>query len=119
AIVDAEQHELMGTIGEICSAAKRGHEMVAELIRLIEDTTSAPHLLGEVNEQINRISRHIEDLGLSRPALGALVRMFIMEKENMRGDDPVQLASEMGEIFAALDRRGRAFGDLFQAAARQ
>jgi len=92
--------------------AEQGLKLIDRLIQLINDTRSAPHLLGEVNNQINEIDRNIEELGLRHAIIGALVRIFVMEKENMRGEDPLLLASEMKELYQSLVARIKRFATL-------
>lgn len=113
AVVD---HRSEGTAGleEAVKAAAKGIEVSERLIELIRDVSSSPHLLGEVNNQINAINRHIEDIGLTYPMLGALVRMFVMERQNMQGKDAALLALDMKEIYENLRRRGQKFAKLFK-----
>ena len=113
AVID---HRAEGTAGldEAINAAVKGVEVSERLVELIRNVSSPPSLLGEVNSQINAINRHIEDIGLAYPMLGALVRMFVMEQQNMQGADPVHLASEMKQIYENLRRRGQKFAKLFK-----
>ena len=113
AVID---HRSEGTAGldEAINAAVKGVEVSERLIELIRDVSSPPQLLGEVNNQINVINRHIEDLGLTHPMLGALIRMFVMERQNMQGADPVALAGDMKHIYENLRRRGQKFAKLFK-----
>lgn len=92
----------------------RGQLLLSELESLVKDKKSSPYRLGEVNDAIDENDSNIESIGLSNPVLGALIRMFIMEKENMRGDDPLQLASEMRTLYGTLNARARKFGNLFE-----
>lgn len=89
--------------------SEEGRKLIDQLMGLIEDTKSPPQFLGQISTAINGLDRNIEELGLSCPILGALTRVFVMEKNNMRGDDPLLLASEMKELYQRLERRGRKF----------
>jgi ADP-heptose:LPS heptosyltransferase len=86
-----------------------------ELKALIRDTRSPARRLGEVGNLINDTDVQIEDIGLRHAVLGALVRMFIMEKENLQGTDPLRLASDTEEIYRSLGRRAIRFAALFAA----
>jgi len=90
-----------------------GVTQLETLIGLIADTYGAPQELGRVNSRVNDISNKLEDLGRSCGPLGALMRMFVMERENLRGDDPLKLASQMRDIFSSLGDRGERFVKYF------
>lgn len=100
-------------IPELMELSKLGRDLLSELNNLILDPHSPPRRLGEVNAQLSEIDRQIENIGLRNSLLGALIRMFIMEKENMRGDDPLQLSRKMGDLYGTLEYRSEKFGKLF------
>ena len=91
----------------------QGIEHINKLIDLIRDELSPPHLLGVVNQAIEETDKSIEDIGLAHPFAGTIARLFIIEKENMRGNDPLILASEMKELYLSLGRRAERLGTLF------
>ena len=94
---------------ELLDTVAKGVATIERLIALIADVNSAPALLGECNAEIDQIDRDIENIGLRTPILGALIRMFIMEKQNMRGDNPQLLASEMKQLYLVLASRLKKF----------
>ncbi len=96
-------------VREIRQLADRGIGLLSELQRLIRDVQSPPRLLGELNEKVNQVDRELEDVGLSYPVLGAIVRMFVMEKENMRGEDPLALTDHMLGLYRVLFARALKF----------
>lgn len=101
--------EMSFALGQARKYSEDGKKLINQLMSLIEDAKSPPQLLGQINNAINGLDRNIEELGLSCPILGALTRVFVMEKNNMRGDDPLLLASEMKELYQRLERRGKKF----------
>jgi len=101
-------------LDELQAKAGHGIALIDELIRVIRDVGSPPRLLGELNAFISVLDRQIEELGLSVPPLGALIRMYIMEKENIRGNDPLILASQVKGLYQALQNRTAKFSHLFR-----
>ncbi len=95
-----------------------GVKLINDLTMLIHDRSSPPAKLGLINKGLEEIDRSLEELGLSYPVLGALTRVFILEKSNMRGEDPLLLASEMKGLYEILHRRSRKFGELFVSASQ-
>lgn len=107
-----EIEEGLPALKKLCAM---GVDALTELGQLIEDIHSPPKRLGEISALLEEINRNIENIGLSSPMLGALVRIFIMERENMRGDDTLLLASEMKELYQCLARRSSRFRHLYIA----
>ena len=110
---DAALRQTLGVDAAIDRCAL-GVSSIERLLELIANPNSPPHLLGETNRVIEENDAEIEKIGLSHPILGAMIRMFIMEKENMRGSDPTVLASQMKELYETLERRARSFSGLFE-----
>ncbi len=108
-----EQEPSLTALKEIIRLTETGMQHVTSLLGVIRDISSPPQLLGQLSRELEKIDRNLEEIGLSNPVLGALVRIFIMEKENMRGEDPHKLASEMKDLYQRLALRGRKFGKLF------
>lgn len=90
-----------------------GIKQIGNLLLLIDDIRSAPSMLGEANQKIEAVDRAIEECGLVNCVLGALSRMFIMEKQNLRGNDAKIIAMDTRQLYVRLDRRARKFGALF------
>ena len=112
--IEGEPPEFVSTgLKQAVELCERGKGLLGELEGLIRDLKSPPQRLGQVTEALEEIDKNIEHVGLSQPVLGALIRMFIMEKENMRGDDPLKLASEMRVLYDTLHYRANKFGKLF------
>lgn len=103
----------MKGLQDILGLIQEGQIAISELALLIQDEKSPAQKLGEVNYRVTQIDRNLEEIGLTYPILGALVRMFIMEKENMRGDNPLFLASEMKRLYQVLGTRTEKFHRFF------
>lgn len=101
------------TIVELCQL---GEHKLAELERCIADKTVPARVLGEKNAEVIQTDRMLEDLGHAEGALGALVRMFVMEKENLRGDDPFELVAATKALYQGLRRRSLLFFEAYKGA---
>ena len=99
----------LSALSEIDNLVKSGEGLISELNSLISDASSPPHLLGEMAKKIELNDRAIEEVGLSYPELGVLTRVFVMEKQNIRGSDAGKVASEMVGLYQSLQRRSRLF----------
>lgn len=99
---------------ELVSLANHGKELLHRLLAAVQDSRSPASILKDLNSSIQNVDKTIEEIGLSYPVTGALVRIFLMEKENLRGDDVRELASETTELYTRLVRRSRRFGQLFR-----
>lgn len=99
--------------------AERGISLVERLKVLIRDIKSPPKLLGETSSALTNLDREIEEFGLGYSGLGPLIRMFVLEKENMRGNDPLQLASEMEFLYETVIARTKKFAILCDHFSRQ
>ena len=96
-------------IQRIVEAAEQGKQGIERLKSLIVNHHARPADLGDVNDKIIEIDRHIEELGFHYAHLGPLARMFVFAKENLSGTDAYQLASQMGGIYDDLSRRSKKF----------
>ena len=112
-VLDGSYLEITRGVEALLIMTRNGVSLLDELTRLINDVSSPPKLLGEINAGISILDRQIEELGLAYPALGALVRMFIMEKENIRGNDPLILASQVKGLYQSLRWRTEKFSHIF------
>ena len=106
-------HDLFDGLNKICELTDEGTRCIGQLVAAINDLQTPPRRLGELNTRLQELDRTIETTSLSYPPLGALVRISIMEKENMRGDDPLMLARETQDIYSRLQRRSQRFAQLF------
>ncbi|MBP9838141.1 MAG: glycosyltransferase family 9 protein [Proteobacteria bacterium] len=77
------------------------------------DKTVGAKELSIINQQIHDVERRIEEVGLTNPVLGAMIRIFLMEKENIRGNDIVELASETRVVYQKLINRAVRFNHMF------
>jgi ADP-heptose:LPS heptosyltransferase len=89
----------------LSQCAEKGQVLIRDLIEVIKDERLPPCRLGELNVELSELDRVIETEGFRIGMLGPLVRMFVFEKENLEGADPVALASQMGRAYATLSRR--------------
>ncbi|MFN8388679.1 MAG: glycosyltransferase family 9 protein [Bdellovibrionota bacterium] len=106
-------HPNLEGIKNAIALTEQGIGLLGELSALVLDHSGSPHRLAEVSKQIQEVDTRIEEIGLSYPLIGALIRIFLMEKENLRGDDVLVLASKTKELYSRLERRGRRFANLF------
>lgn len=100
-------------LGPIVALSEKGRGLLRKLNALIADPNTLPAMLGETGSEIERVDKDIEEVGLAYPVLGALVRIFVMEKENLQGSDPLLLASETDRLYSRLAFRAKKFGKLF------
>jgi hypothetical protein len=92
-------------IAQLKLLARQGKDSIETLISLINDVLSPPRRLGEMSERLAKIDHEIELVGYHYGALEPVTRMFIFGKENLELEEPLALADEMGNIYAALERR--------------
>jgi hypothetical protein len=72
-----------------------------------------PGELEAVEAELALVDENLEKHSLTFPILGALVRIFIMEKENMRGKDLIELSNKTQIYYGDLERRVKKFKDYF------
>ncbi len=101
-------------LANITKVAKEGEAKIQELLKLVADSRSPAVALKTVGDELGQIDKEIEVLGFHHPELGPLSRMFIFAKENISGSDTQSLASQMGEIYANLARRGFKLSNYYQ-----
>ncbi len=84
---------------------------------LLKDNATNPigslNELQEISKNLNDIELEIEEISLTFPILGAVVRIFIMSKENIRGDNLVKLADDTKKLYEDLERRIINFGRFY------
>ena len=105
--------QLQDALLRVVSFSEASREHLTTLIRLIDDPNSPPHLLGETTIALSNLAREIELTALGNGVIGALVRMFVMEKENQRGNDPRTLTTETLEIHRRFESRCDRFWRLY------
>jgi len=59
----------------------------------------------DISTSLSKYETILEQLSLTFPILGAIIRIFIMEKENLRGEDILKLTDQSIEIYQSLERR--------------
>ena len=105
--------ELVPGLSELIELAKEGQKAILKLIDLILDPKSIAAELSQINQLIQEIDRSIEKMGFTYSMLGALARMFIMEKQNLRGSDTLKLANDTKQMYCQLQVRSEKFGRLY------
>jgi len=103
-------------LSEISACAERGQGLMSELKQLILDTRAPAAQLARVNSSVVELDREIEELGYRFGPFGALTRMFIFAKENLKGSDALSLASQMNSVYRDLSRRCEKFRQFYQEA---
>ncbi len=98
----------------IVDYAEQGTRLIQELSSYIKDLSAPVQGLSRVNVELSQLDIKIEEAGYNHQPLGPLARMFVFAKENISGTDALMLASQMGEIYRTLARRGRLLGSYFQ-----
>jgi ADP-heptose:LPS heptosyltransferase len=99
---------------EIAQCAERGQKLMGHLRSLILDVRAPASALQTINTEISDLDRNIEELGLHFGPLGPLMKMFLFAKENLKGSDPLDLASQMDSIYRDLGRRCEKFARYYQ-----
>jgi len=110
----AAKGEIETRLSEIIGICSSAEEKVGRLEAHIRDPRATARDLGEANLEIIRTDRALEDIGLSYGSIGALVRMFVMERENIRGDDPIQLTASTKQLYRNLSRRSVLFWERYR-----
>ncbi|HMO16821.1 MAG TPA: glycosyltransferase family 9 protein [Oligoflexia bacterium] len=86
-------------------------------LELLRNYAKNPHStageISAVSQELERIDSQIEQFSLIFPILGAIARIFIMEKENIRGEDIILLSEKAEELYRKLGERVKAFRKYF------
>jgi len=90
---------------DILNLCEDANKVLKRLIELAEDPNGPAQELQVISDSLTRIDLLLEQISLTFPILGAIVRIFIMEKENLRGDDIFILSEKSLQIYASLERR--------------
>jgi len=101
-------------LSDLASCATKGQRLMRDLAGLISDVRSPASKLTSISTEIVELDRKIEELGYHYSPFGALTRMFVFAKENLKGSDPAALASQMDGIYRDLGRRCEKFRDFYQ-----
>lgn len=107
--------EGMQGLEEIAACAHRGQELIRELDASIRDVRIPAATLGQINTQLTELDNRIEGLGYRFTPLESLSRMFLFAKENLKGTDALELASQMNRAYQDLERRCVKFASYFRA----
>ncbi len=110
----AAKGEIESKLSEIIGICSEAQDRVSKLEAYIRDPRATARDLGDANLEIIRTDRALEDIGLSYGSIGALVRMFVMERENIRGDDPIQLTASTKQLYRNLSRRSLLFWERYR-----
>ena len=100
-------------VEELLTLAEQGLGLCDDLIKAIRDSSVPAEILTQIEQALTETDRKIEEVGFSASAVSILVRMLVMEKENLRGDDPLYLVQKTAERFNNLLRRSKRFAALF------
>jgi ADP-heptose:LPS heptosyltransferase len=87
---------------QVCSDACKSLE---RLKKVASDPSIPAKELEHISVSLTRYEQLLEQLSLTFPILGAIIRIFIMEKENLRGEDIFKLTDESLVIYQTLERR--------------
>lgn len=98
---------------EMIELAEKAVKYLETLKEMALDHRRTAEEIQEVSEELSRIDTQIEQLSLIFPILGAIIRIFIMEKENLRGDDLILLSEQSKKIYESLGRRLNSFRKYF------
>jgi hypothetical protein len=101
-------------LAEIAQCAERGQRLMNQLKSLILDLKAPAASLQKINTEISDLDRNIEELGLHFGPLGPMMKMFLFAKENLKGSDPLDLASQMDSVYRDLGRRCEKFARYYQ-----
>jgi hypothetical protein len=99
---------------DIARCAERGQQLMQQLRDLILDVKAPAAALKTINSEISDLDRNIEELGLHFGPFGPLTKMFTFAKENLKGSDPLELASQMDSVYRDLGRRCDKYGKYYQ-----
>jgi len=99
--------EKLSGLSQVMSQAEEGVRLIEQLCALINDSRAPGASLGKVSNELNSLDKQIEQVGYHYPQLAPLTRMFIFGKENISGSDPLELASQMRDMYQSLSRRGK------------
>jgi ADP-heptose:LPS heptosyltransferase len=102
--------EICNPVVELCA---RGVKALETLKKLAMVGGGVPGELEAVEAELALVDENLEKHSLTFPILGALVRIFIMEKENMRGKDLIELSNKTQIYYGDLERRVKKFKDYF------
>lgn len=100
-------------LDRVIEAGEKGVQIINELEKAIRNTSTSAKVLGELSSNLTELDKSIEDLGFHYGGLGPLTRMFNFAKENLAGSDALALASEMGDVYRGLVRRGKKLGEYY------
>jgi ADP-heptose:LPS heptosyltransferase len=106
-------HPQIKGIDEIVRLLNSSLLVLDELRGLVLDPSGAPARLGELDAEVQELDKEIEEISLVYPMLGAIVRIWVMEKENLRGEDALSIVDDTITLYRRLLRRCGRFSELF------
>lgn len=89
------------------------------LIKVASDPKYPASMLGDISKRLSQIERNLEEISLTFPILGTIVRIFIIDKENIRGEDIFYLTQVTKSLYQDLERRLEKFRKYFVAYQKQ
>lgn len=108
-----KSHSLFPNSESIIELCKRAYKYLDLLKKNALDPNGSVVELQEISKNLSDIELEIEETSLTFPILGAVVRIFIMSKENIRGDNLVKLADDTKKLYEDLERRIINFGRFY------
>ncbi len=101
----AEELKLHDEVSEMRGIVQDACNTLLKLRKVAMDEAAPASELQEISALLTKYETILEQLSLTFPILGAIIRIFIMEKENLRGEDIFKLTEQSLEIYQTLDRR--------------
>jgi ADP-heptose:LPS heptosyltransferase len=108
-----EYAEKLHGVQLVSQRVQAGRKLLKELAGAVRDVSIPAKRFKELNMELDALDKNIEEIGMSYPVIGAIIRIFLMEKDNLRGDDVLKLASQTEELYSNLERRCNRFLQLF------
>lgn len=98
-------HDAIEGLEQVVQCAEQGQQLIRRLTDLVRDHRAPGSALGAVSRELTELDRRIEQIGFHYVPLGPVTRMFWFGKENIQGTEALDLASQMGTVYADLKRR--------------
>lgn len=112
-VYSSEPLELQDEVYEMLHVVDSACQALEKLKKIAFDPSIPASELEDISRMLTRYDTNLEQLSLTFPILGAIVRIFIMEKENLRGEDIFKLTDQSLEIYRVLERRLQKFQKYF------
>ena len=108
-----ELAEKLAGVAKVSQLVGQGKNLLSALDNAVRNHSIPPETFKEINIALEGLDKSIEEVGLTYPVIGAIIRIFLMEKDNLRGNDVLKLASQTEELYSNLERRCNRFLQLF------